>query len=156
MPLGPALTFELREALFALSFIEKELFRYNPDVIQSNFTHALDDVMAKNPENWNRHYHGNGSMIRLLRKYSLSDRCRYYLPANEVKRSMELMLKNLDGVRIPLALLSQYMPIQYNKIRNGILKNDLHALIKDRIINVLDDYHYAVTPQNELSNYAIA
>lgn len=143
LKVGPALTFALREALFDLSHIENELFKFSPEIQLSNFINVLDDTMAKKPENWKRHYHGNGGKIRLARKYSLSDRCRYYLPVKEVKEAQERMLKNLESTQIPLTLLSQYMPIQYNKVRNGLLKNEPCALIKDRVVNLLDDYHYA-------------
>jgi len=146
LKVGPALTFELREAIFALNFIEKELFKYNPDVLQSKFIDVLDESMMKKPENWIKHYHGSGSKIKLARKFSFSDRCRYYLPEKEVKESLALLLKNLGSTQIPLTLLSQYMPIQYNKIRNGILKNDPKSLIKDRVRNLLDDYDYAIKP----------
>lgn len=146
LKVGPGLTFALREGLFALNYIENELFKFDPDINLSNFINVLDTVMAKNPENWNKHYHGNGKNIRLSRKYSLSDRCRYYLPANEVKEALELMMKNLKTVQIPLTLISEYMPIQYSKIRNGLLKNDPESLVKDRVINCIDEYLYASKP----------
>jgi D-tagatose-1,6-bisphosphate aldolase subunit GatZ/KbaZ len=143
LKVGPALTFALREGLFALNYIENELFRYNPEVQLSNFMNVLDDVMARNPENWKKHYHGSGSKVRFSRKYSLSDRCRYYLPMKEVRDAMELMLQNLKAVQIPLTLISEFMPIQYYKVRHGLLKNDPEELLKDRIINCIDDYMFA-------------
>jgi len=152
LKVGPALTFALREGLFALNHIENELFRYNPDIILSNFINVLDDCMAKNPKYWKSHYHGNGSKIRIARKYSLSDRCRYYLPLKEVRESLELMISNLRSTKIPLTLISAFMPLQYRKIRNGLLKNDPEALLKDRIVDCIDDYLYAVTPGNALEN----
>ena len=41
------------------------------------------------------------------------------------------------------------MPIQYTKVREGLLENNPEALIIDRIINTIDEYLYA-TNQNEL------
>lgn len=143
LKVGPALTFAMREGLFALSNMEAELFRFNPEIEHSNFIAVLDSVMARNPQNWINHYHGNPAKIRYARKYSFSDRCRYYLPASEVKSSMDLLIKNLQSVEIPLALINQFMPIQYNKVRKGILRNDPESLLKDRIINCIDDYMYA-------------
>jgi D-tagatose-1,6-bisphosphate aldolase subunit GatZ/KbaZ len=145
LKVGPALTFAMREGLFALSNIETELFRFNPEVEQSNFITILDSVMARNPQNWIKHYHGNPAKIRYARKYSFSDRCRYYLPVSEVKSSIDLLIKNLKSVEIPLALINQFMPIQYNKVRKGILKKDPESLLKDRIINCIDDYIYATS-----------
>ncbi|NMB96376.1 MAG: class II D-tagatose-bisphosphate aldolase, non-catalytic subunit, partial [Clostridiaceae bacterium] len=146
LKVGPALTFALREGLFALNYIENELLRYNPDVELSNFISVLDMVMAKKPENWKKHYHGDGASVKLARKFSFSDRCRYYLPKAEVKEAIELLISNLKSVRIPLTLISQFLPLQYIKIRNGQLKNDPEALLKDRIINYIDDYIFATMP----------
>lgn len=149
LKVGPGLTFALREGLFALNYIENELFKFSPEINLSNFISVLDATMAKNPENWIKHYHGSGSSIRFARKYSLSDRCRYYLPANEVREAIGLMMKNLKSVQIPLTLISEYMPIQYTKIRNGLLKNDPESLVKDRVINCIDEYLYGAKPNGK-------
>lgn len=146
LKVGPALTFALREGLFALNYIENELFKFNQDVCPSNFIDVLDTVMVKNPKNWNRHYHGSSSNVRLARKYSFSDRCRYYMPANEVKAAIDLMMKNLKSVKIPLTLISQYMPVQYTKIRKRLLENDPESLVKDRVIDCIEEYIYGTKP----------
>ncbi len=146
LKVGPALTFAMREGLFALSHMEAELFRYQPEVEQSQFIEVLDATMARNPENWLMHYHGNSAKIRYARKYSFSDRCRYYVPVPEVKSSINRLIMNLNAVDIPLTLINQFMPIQYNKIRSGLLKKDPESLLKDRIINCIDDYIYAMKP----------
>ncbi len=145
LKVGPALTFALREGLFALNLIENELFKHNPGVRLSNFISVLDDIMVKNPENWKKYYHGSEIKIRLARKYSLLDRCRCYLDIKEVKEAIKLMINNLRSVQIPLALISQFMPVQYKKIRCGILINDPEEMLKDRIINCIDDYVYATS-----------
>ena len=146
LKVGPALTFALREGLFALNSIENELFRDNPEINLSNFINVLDAAMVKNPENWQKHYHGSGSSIRLARKYSFSDRCRYYLPVQEVRDALDLLINNLKSVTIPLTLISQYLPIQYTKIRNGLLNNDPESLVKDRVVNCIDEYLYGTKP----------
>lgn len=143
LKVGPALTFALREGLFALCSIEEEMFRYNPDVHLSNLVNTLEEAMLQNPGNWNKHYHGNGVKLSFARKYSFSDRCRYYLPDQNVQVSIKRMLKNLEAVTIPLSLLSQYMPVQYSKVRSGKLSNDPVSLLKDRVVNCIDDYLYA-------------
>jgi D-tagatose-1,6-bisphosphate aldolase subunit GatZ/KbaZ len=50
-----------------------------------------------------------------------------------------------DGV--PLGLLSQFMPIQYTKVREGQLKNDPKALVMDRVMNCIDEYLYGSQQQ---------
>lgn len=114
LKVGPALTFALREGLFALYHIENEIYQFDPDVHLSNFMNILDDAMSKNPDNWKKHYHGSSAKIRLARKYSFSDRCRYYLPLKEVKESVGRLIENLKSVEIPLTLISEFLPVQFS------------------------------------------
>jgi len=143
LKVGPALTFALREGLFALNHIENELFKYNADIDLSRFIDTLDTAMVKSPSNWKKHYHGTPASIKYARKYSYSDRCRYYLPVETVREAEELMINNLKTRQIPLTLVHQFMPLQYSKIRAGILKNDPEALLKDWVVNCIDDYLFA-------------
>ena len=148
LKVGPGLTFAMREAMFALENIEKELL-YGTDVELSRFAEVLDEEMLKNDKNWRKHYQGTELEVRLKRKYSFSDRCRYYMPVPAVEAAADRLLSNLRTHGIPLNLLSQFMPIQYTKVREGLLDNEPVALIEDRIMNTIDEYLYA-THQNEL------
>ena len=148
LKVGPGLTFAMREAMFALENIEKELI-YGTDTEPNKFAEVLDAEMLKNDKNWKKHYQGTELEIRLKRKYSFSDRCRYYMPTPAVEAAADRLLTNLRTLGIPLNLLSQFMPIQYTKVREGYLKNDPVELIEDRIINTIDEYLYG-THQNEL------
>ena len=71
------------------------------------------------------------------------------MPAPAVEAASERLLDNLRTYGIPLNLLSQFMPIQYTKVREGLLENEPVALIEDRITNTIDEYLYA-THQREL------
>jgi len=146
LKVGPALTFALREALFALNHIENELLKGKSGTELSNFIEVLDEVMVRNPENWIKHYHGDTEKLRLARKYSFSDRCRYYLPLPEVRHALDRLMRNLKTVDIPLSLISQYMPVQYDRIRAGLLGKEPESLAKDRVVNCIDKYLYAVKP----------
>ena len=148
LKVGPALTFALREGLFMLNYIENELYKYNTDIQLSHFIDVLDDSMIKRTNDWEKYYHESGEKIHLSRKYSLSDRARYYLPSREVREAIDIMIKNLKNIDIPLTLISEYMPMQYNKIRRGLLKNSPEELIKDKIMNCIDNYIYAISSNN--------
>ncbi|HJB45609.1 MAG TPA: class II D-tagatose-bisphosphate aldolase, non-catalytic subunit [Candidatus Mediterraneibacter surreyensis] len=148
LKVGPGLTFAMREAMFALENIEKELL-YGTDTEPSRFAETLDAAMLKDDKHWKKHYQGTELEIRLKRKYSFSDRCRYYMPVPEVEKASERLISNLRATGVPLNLLSQFMPIQYTKVREGLLENDPVALIEDRITNTIDEYLYA-THQKEL------
>lgn len=144
LKVGPALTFGFREGIFALNHIENELLKYNENVELSNFIEVLDFSMIKNPKDWVHHYSGTGEKIKLERKYSLSDRARYYMPKDEVNFALEKLMNNLEGIEIPMTIISQFMHEQYKKVREGVLKPIAKELLKDRIGEYLDDYVYAV------------
>lgn len=147
LKVGPGLTFAAREGLYALSFIEDEVCKINGNT-PSNFRDVLDQEMLSNNSHWKKHYHGTDAEIALKRKYSFSDRSRYYYATEPVKKAIDTLLDNLkDGC--PLNLLSQFMPIQYTKVREGVIKNDPKELVLDRIGNTIDEYLYA-THQKDL------
>lgn len=141
LKVGPALTFGLREALFALSMMEKELV---PEEIQAHFIETLEKVMLENPGNWKKHYHGDDKQLALARKYSFSDRCRYYIGQPEVVASMNKLFDNLRAYPIPMNMLHQYLPLSYLKVRDGIIPLDPKELALDGVTNFMLDYEYAV------------
>lgn len=145
LKVGPALTYALREGLFALSYIEKIVIEPQK---QSNFIEKLEQSMLENPKYWNKHYHGSEEEKAYKRKFSFSDRSRYFLPTPTMIEAQQTLFTNLaDGV--PLGLLSQFMPIQYTKVREGKLANQPEALVIDRIIQCVEEYLYA-TKQEQL------
>lgn len=141
LKVGPALTLALREALFSLEMIEREIVT---DAPLSHFRDALEIAMLDAPGQWKKHYHGNETALRLARAFSFSDRSRYYLNTNIVESSIERLLHNIDSHTIPLTLLSQFMPNEYQKVREGLLSNNASALIKEHIGCRIDDYLNAI------------
>ena len=138
LKVGPALTFAYREALFALSHIE-DIVSEDP----SNFIQVLEDVMLENPGNWQNHYHGSEQELFIKRKFSYSDRARYYLPQAKVQAAIEKLMDNLSKVEIPMTLISQYLPYQYRNIKDGKIQNDPKQIVLDYIKLYYEDYHYA-------------
>lgn len=147
LKVGPALTYAAREALFALAYIE-DMQLHGRDDEKSNFIQVLEEAMLENPKNWAKHYHGNEDELWFKRKFSFSDRSRYYMPDEKVQKAMEKMFANLRKEGISLAALSQFMPIQYTKVREGTLQNDPAELVKDRVKNTIDEYLFATQQQN--------
>lgn len=140
LKVGPALTFALREALFALAAIEEELL---PARACSDLRHVLENVMLDRPEYWQSHYHGDSHARRLARDYSYSDRVRYYWPDSQIDESYARLVRNLAEQIIPLPLISQYLPLQYARVREHRLSATPNALIIDHIQDVLRQYHAA-------------
>ena len=143
LKVGPALTFSLREGLFALEQIEQELFGVS-DFPLSHFRDVLEQVMLEDQSQWAKYYHGSMPQKRYARAFSYSDRARYYLTNGKVVEAIQILLNNLNAVGIPMALLSQYLPVQYARVHNGKLDLCADSLLIDRIGDCIDDYLYAV------------
>lgn len=98
--------------------------------------------MLETPKYWQKHYHGTEEEIAYKRKYSFSDRARYFLPTPKMIEAQRILFENLkDGV--PLGLLSQFMPIQYTKVRENQLINKPENLVMDRVMNCASEYTFA-------------
>lgn len=138
LKVGPWLTFALREGLFALEMMEKEL----SPAQSSNFRQTLLNTMRRDPGYWKSYYTGSADEIERKLAFSYSDRARYYLGHPDVCRAQEVLFANLAG-RLTDGLLSQYMPLQYQAIRSGRLLANPQDLAIDRVCNVLDLYHRA-------------
>ena len=145
---GPALTFALREALFQLAMIENELI---PEAKPSNFIDVLEGEMLKNPKHWEKYYLGSEFEKHLNRKYGLSDRSRYYMTSPVIEASIDKLIKNFDGVEIPLGMLRQYMPMQDAQVRDGKIKATPLELMKANVATIVDIYNFAVKTNYILS-----
>jgi len=137
LKVGPALTFAMREALEALSLIEAELVE--PERC-ARLMDVLERTMTEDRRHWEHHYTGDEQSMRLLRRYSYSDRVRYYWSTPRVKEAVTKLMENLERVEIPETLLSTFLPEQYVAVRAGRLRAEAHALIIDRIRKVLRAY----------------
>ncbi len=140
LKVGPALTFALREGLFSLALMEKELNLKD----KSHFIDVLDNVMLDNPDDWQKYYFGSDLEIKLARKYSFSDRCRYYMANEEVMQSIDKLIKNIDSCDVPLGMIKQFFPNAFEKIRDGKISKDAKSLVKSNIEDVVEDYNFAV------------
>jgi D-tagatose-1,6-bisphosphate aldolase subunit GatZ/KbaZ len=116
LKVGPVLTYAAREAVFALNDIEQEWITDRP---RSDFRARLDEVMVAEPKYWQSYYGGTEAERTLARKYSFSDRPRYYWPDPRVDQSLQVLVKNLSENPPPLSLLSQYVPSAFKAIRKG-------------------------------------
>ncbi|MCR5487551.1 MAG: class II D-tagatose-bisphosphate aldolase, non-catalytic subunit [Lachnospiraceae bacterium] len=141
LKVGPALTFALRDGLFALSEIESRLV---PEGEQVKFPELMEKLMLDDPSKWAKYYRGSEQEIALKRKYSLSDRCRYYFASPEIRDAIDRLIRNVDQCQIPTGLLMQYMPLQYKKVRDGKLQKEARALLMDFVMDAADDYNFAV------------
>ncbi len=137
LKVGPGLTFALREGMFALAAIEDDLV---PPCQRSGLVEVVEQVMLAEPRWWTEYYRGEADEQRVARRYSYSDRMRYYWPHPAIQSAQELLMANLRRTGIPLPLLSAHLPGQYERVRRGELVADPQALVVDRVRDVLRDY----------------
>lgn len=143
LKVGPWLTFAYREAIFALSAMERELLAGDKGTNLSQVGEALEAAMLRNPSYWRSYYHGDESKLRLSRAYSYSDRCRYYWPESVVQEQVERLFENLMGRDLPRTLLSQFFPLEYEAVRGGRLQAQPQAIVRYHIQTVLRVYSAA-------------
>ncbi|HWT78697.1 MAG TPA: class II D-tagatose-bisphosphate aldolase, non-catalytic subunit, partial [Candidatus Methylomirabilis sp.] len=148
LKVGPALTFAFREAVFALESIEMELCTGSLSGCRSHLQDVIDQEMLDHPGYWQRYYPGSPEEQRLMRRFSLSDRIRYYWSGPRVQAALARLLENLRGRDIPPGLVSQYFPGEDSLAGERLTPDEL---IERHIRRVLDGYWeacYSHVPQH--------
>ena len=138
LKVGPALTFAFREAVFALDRIEEELIPLPGG--RARIREHLDLVMREEPAHWKPYSKGSEEQQRFLRSFGYSDRSRYYWALPLLQQRLRVLMTNLSVGDVPLTLLSQYLPRQYEAVRNGSLARTPQAWIRHRIREVVEMY----------------
>jgi D-tagatose-1,6-bisphosphate aldolase subunit GatZ/KbaZ len=144
LKVGPAVTFALRESLWALADIARELGCPAGEALKA----AVLGQMRANPKYW-KSYYTDPARETFDLQYSLSDRIRYYWSAPPVGEACATLLEEIAGAGLPLTLLSQYLPRQYAAIREGRLAHDARAILLDGVAQVLQQYAQACRPRND-------
>ena len=139
LKVGPGLTFAYREAVFALAKMEDDLFLLQD---RSNIVTVLDTVMQENPKHWFKYYAGDEKEKAYKRKYSLSDRIRYYWADPMVQQSFLKMMRNLNQKPVLATLVKQYIP-ELTILPDEPSKWTPEKILLTKIQIVLDDYAHA-------------
>jgi D-tagatose-1,6-bisphosphate aldolase subunit GatZ/KbaZ len=116
---------------------------------RSELLSVVEHRMQEEPGYWEGYYPGGPAARHLLRRYSYSDRIRYYWAYPDVEDAQRRLFSNLAAREIPQPLLSQYLPRQYERVRHGGLESVPEALVFDRIRDTLQDYAVACNPKRE-------
>jgi len=140
LKVGPWLTFAYREAVLALGAIERELFTTKSQRQVSQVREALEAAMLRDPTHWRSYYHGDEDEVRRNLVYGYSDRCRYYWNQPAVQEEVDRLFGNLGRRPIPLTLISQHLPLEYEAIRTGELQPVPERMIQHHIRRVLRVY----------------
>ena len=141
LKVGPAVTFALREAIFGLAMIESEIL---PSRDHSKIISVLDQVMIENAVYWKDYYKGSNEEIAQKRKFSLSDRIRYYWSNPLVQLTLEKMVNSLANLTIPPELIQKYLPEicqEVEQSEEGFISPE--QIMQVKIMKVLSDYNQA-------------
>ncbi len=137
LKVGPGATFALRETLWALAAVEHEWLGRGSD--EDGLIGTVLGVMRAEPEHW-RPYYQDPARLQVDLAYSLSDRIRYYWAHPKVQAACAALLDRLEHSPPPLTLLSQFLPRQYDAIRDGRLRNRPAELLRDGAAQSLRPY----------------
>lgn len=140
LKVGPALTYAMREAFWALDQVEQE---WIDSAELARLRRTMMDAMRQDPSYWKSYYLSTGHQLELDLQYSLSDRVRYYWPKPAVVSAAETLFRNLARTPAPMTLIKQYLPSQYLAIRRGLIQNNPHELVMHKIDEVLVQYSAA-------------
>ena len=144
LKVGPAVTFALREAVWALDCIERE---WHGESRSANVRATILEVMRADSRHWRKYYHDSGQALDLQLQYSLSDRIRYYWPHPAVAAALARVRAAFESDSPPLALLSQYLPAAHAAVRAGTIPLRMTELVIHHIRQVLSQYSRASDPQ---------
>ena len=146
LKVGPALTYAMREALFALADIEKETLGRRKSMQCSDLPEIMERLMVADPGFWQSYYQGTQKEMAHLRRHAYSDRIRYYWACPEAAAALQRLIANLRQYPPPLSLIMEHLPDTGRKIRAGVLANDPDRIVLDRIGEVTAMYARACHP----------
>ena len=139
LKVGPGLTFAFREAVTALSHMEEALLSGRRGIVLSGMRQAIQDAMAADPASWKPYFHGDEAHLRYARYFSFSDRVRTQWSNSKVQAALARLCSNLQGW-VPLPLISQYLPKQYDAVRRGEIPPLPRELIFHKLAEVTARY----------------
>ena len=145
LKVGPAATFAMREAIWALDCIEQE---WRGDARAARVRETALAAMHREPRYWRAYYHGEGHALDFHLQYSLSDRIRYYWTVPDVIAAMDRLHAAFLDATPPMGLLSQYLPSAYDAVRSGALRLQVSDIIIHHVRRVLAHYSRACYPKN--------
>jgi D-tagatose 6-phosphate 4-epimerase len=141
LKVGPGLTFALREALYGLDAIARELRLGYSEPLPT----VMERLMRAEPGNWQSHYPGTPDEQYLQRHFSYSDRIRYYWTHPDAVAAVDRLFGRLGDATIPETLVSQYLGRLYPEVAAGRLEARPKALCLAAVDLALAPYRIATT-----------
>ncbi len=133
---SPALTFALREALYGLDLIAADFSSYRATSLHA----AMETALQSAPDHWKPYVSGSPAEQAIQRHYSYADRIRFYWTHPAAQKAVTDLFAALDGVEIPLPLISQYLPKVLDGVTTGRTAPTARALVLGYIRATLAPY----------------
>ena len=144
LKVGPAVTFAVREALWALDTIEMEWIDAGR---WSRLREIAIERMKADPRHWSKYYTSSGAELAYDLQYSLSDRIRYYWGQSEIVAAQKKLFDNLTQAS---AAPGADQPVPAGRIRRQPAPSRASlapkALVIEHVRRVLEGYSSACTP----------
>jgi D-tagatose-1,6-bisphosphate aldolase subunit GatZ/KbaZ len=110
---------------------------------RSNLLETVVGAMKEDDRYWKSYYQGSLAEVAIAIRYSFSDRIRYYWATEAAGAAFSRLIANLESREIPLTLLSQYLPLEYRRVRDGAIPATPRDLILSHIMETTATYSKA-------------
>ena len=139
LKVGPALSFALREALYALDRMACLLAGEDGGLLPI----IMEKLMTDAPKFWQNYCVGDDTAQKIQRHYGYSDRIRYYWQNEAAEAAVHALLARFAVPCLPKPLIHQFFPAMHSRVIAGetFSGRDLVLAAVDR---VLDDYETAI------------
>ncbi len=122
---GPALTFALRRALYALDQIVQ---KQSPSAI--GLPQVMEAAMRDNPKYWRSHYTEEDTSQW---HFSYADRIRYYWPLPEVQQAVGTLISKFDELKVPDQVLAESFSPDVLDRAEGLASSRAIAIVRSEV-----------------------
>ena len=129
---GPALTFTLRRALYAIDQIVQTL---NPLAV--SLPQVMEAAMRNNPKHWKSHYSENDYSKW---HFSYADRIRYYWPLPSVQEAVDNLIFTFDTLKVPDHILEETFSLEVMERSHGLAESQGRSIVRSAVQGALLPY----------------
>ena len=129
---GPALTFALRKALYAIDEIVQKL---SPSSVALPM--VMEAAMRENPKHW-RSYYSEEDTFKW--HFSYADRIRYYWPLPVVQKAVENLISTFDELKVSKQILAKHFSTAVLDRSEGLASSHGRAIVRSEVQSALLPY----------------
>ena len=129
---GPALTFALRKALYAIDEIVQKL---SPSSVALPM--VMEAAMRENPKHWRSYY---SEEDKFKWHFSYADRIRYYWPLPVVQKAVENLISTFDELKVSKQILTKHFSPAVLSRSEGLAPSRGRAIVQSEVQSALLPY----------------